>query len=145
MTASTTQVTQVTPSQAKGKESLTVSDLARASGVAASAVRFYEKHGLITGWRTSGNQRRFRPVDACLIKIVRVAQRIGLSVTDIRKHLAALPDDHQDLTAEDFKRLRHRLEIEAHERIQALVDVLEDLDTSQNLCKVQPRSRTIPD
>ncbi|MGB8962498.1 MAG: MerR family DNA-binding transcriptional regulator [Pseudonocardiaceae bacterium] len=46
---------------------LTVSDLARASGVAPSAVRFYEKHGLITSERTSGNQRRCYEVDGCLI------------------------------------------------------------------------------
>jgi MerR family redox-sensitive transcriptional activator SoxR len=54
---------------------LTVGELARASGVAPSAVRFYEKHGLVTSERTSGNQRRFYEVEACLIKIIRVAQR----------------------------------------------------------------------
>jgi hypothetical protein len=61
------------------RASVTVSDLARDSGVSASAVRFYEDNGLITAERTPGNQRRFSPGDACRIKVIRVAQRVGLS------------------------------------------------------------------
>ena len=119
--------------------SLTVSDIARASGVAASAVRFYEKHGLITSERTSGNQRRFHRVDECLVKIIRVAQRVGLSVAEIRDLMADLPQDRRVITIDDFLRLRRRLEHEVRERIQALTAVLDDLASDQKLCEVPPR------
>jgi MerR family transcriptional regulator, redox-sensitive transcriptional activator SoxR len=49
---------------------LTVGDLGRASGVAPSAVRFYEAHGLLTSERTAGNQRRFREPDVCRTKVI---------------------------------------------------------------------------
>lgn len=117
---------------------LTVSDLAHAAGVAPSAVRFYEKHGLITSQRTSGNQRRFHHVDECLVKIIRVAQRVGLSVAEIREHLAGLPQDSRAITNHDFLRLRHSLEREARDRIQALTTVLDDLATDQKLCEISP-------
>lgn len=117
---------------------LTISDLARASGVAPSAVRFYEKHGLVTSERTSGNQRRFYEVDGCLIKIIRVAQRVGLSVAEIRDLMSGLPD-RREITIEDWFQLRRRLEREVHERIQALTDVLDDLTADQKLCDVPPK------
>jgi MerR family redox-sensitive transcriptional activator SoxR len=118
---------------------LTVSDLARAAGVAPSAVRFYESQGLITSERTRGNQRRFHHADECVVKIIRVAQRVGLSVAEIREHLADLPRNSRDITVDDFLRLRHRLEREARERIQALTAVLDDLTTDQKLCEIPPR------
>jgi MerR family redox-sensitive transcriptional activator SoxR len=125
--------------QPDSEPTLTVSDLARASGVAPSAVRFYEKHGLITSERTRGNQRRFQHVDACLVKIIRVAQRVGLSVAEIREQMSDLPQDSRDITIEDFLRVRRRLEHEARERVQALTDVLNDLATDQELCEVPPK------
>jgi MerR family redox-sensitive transcriptional activator SoxR len=122
------------------RPTLTVGDLARASGVAPSAVRFYEKHGLVTAERTSGNQRRFYEVDGCLIKIIRVAQRVGLSVAEIRDLMADLPD-RRDITIDDWRGLRDRLEREVRERIQALTEVLDDLTSEQKLCEVPPIER----
>jgi MerR family transcriptional regulator, redox-sensitive transcriptional activator SoxR len=116
---------------------LTVSDLARVSGVAASAVRFYEKHGLVTSQRTAGNQRRFYEVDGCLIKIIRVAQRVGLSVAEIRELMSDLPD-RREITIDDWFRLQHRLESEVRQRIQALTDVLDDLTSDEKLCELPP-------
>jgi MerR family redox-sensitive transcriptional activator SoxR len=118
---------------------LTVSDLARAAGVASSAVRFYEKQGLITSQRTLGNQRRFHRVDECLVKIIRVAQRVGLSVAEIRALMADLPESSRDITVDDFLRLRHRLEDEARTRIQALTAALDDLSTDRELCELPPK------
>lgn len=96
------------------EETLSVSEVARDSGVAPSAVRFYEKHGLITGQRTAGNQRRFHRVEPCLVKIVRVAQRVGLTVAEIRDLMADLPQDRSEMTLDAFYHLRARLEDEAH-------------------------------
>lgn len=118
---------------------LTVSDLARASGVTPSAVRFYDRHGLVTSRRTAGNQRRFYEIDGCLIKIIRVAQRAGLSVAEIRDLLSDLPEDRRQITLDDFLRLRYQLEREVRERIQALTDVLDDLTSEQKLCDVPPK------
>lgn len=128
-------------SVASTTELLTVSELARGSGVAPSAIRFYEKHGLITGERTSGNQRRFPKVEECLVKIIRVAQRVGLSVAEIGSLLAELPHKHQDITIDDFFALRCRLEQEVRQRIEALNNVLDDLTSDQKLCEIPPRQR----
>ena len=132
--AATTPVQSTPPT---GEPTLTISDLARASGVAPSAVRFYERYGLITSQRTAGNQRRFYEVDGCLIKIIRVAQRVGLSVAEIRQLFSDLPE-RREITIDDWVRLQHRLEKEVRQRIQALTDVLDDLTSEQKLCGVPP-------
>jgi MerR family redox-sensitive transcriptional activator SoxR len=87
--------------------------------------------------RPSGNQRRFFEVEACLIKIIRVAQRVGLSVAEIRGLMDDLPD-RREITVADWLRLRTRLEQEVRERIQALTEVLDDLTAEQKLCEVPP-------
>jgi MerR family redox-sensitive transcriptional activator SoxR len=74
-------------------ELLTIGEVARRSGVAASALRFYEERGLITSVRTSAGHRRFaRPVIRRVAFIV-FAQRVGLSLDEIRGELAKLPAD----------------------------------------------------
>lgn len=132
-----TATTPVRPTRPTVEPTLTVSDLARASGVTPSAVRFYEKYGLVTSQRTAGNQRRFYEVDGCLIKIIRVAQRVGLSVAEIRQLLSDLPE-RREITIDDWFRLRHRLEEQVRQRIQALTDVLDDLTSDQKLCELPP-------
>lgn len=115
---------------------LTISDLARTSGVAPSAVRFYEKQGLVASERTAGNQRRFHRAEACVIRIIRVAQRVGLTVAEIRELMAGLPADREAVSVQDFLRLRRELEAEAQRRITALAGVLDDLESERKLCEV---------
>ncbi len=117
---------------------LTVGELSHRSGVSASAIRFYENHGLIDAERTAGNQRRFYEVDACIIKIVRVAQRVGLSVVEIRDLMSDLPD-RRKITMDDWLDLRKALEDEVRSRIRALTEVLDDLTTEPRLCEVPTR------
>jgi len=76
----------------------------------------------------------------CLVKIIRVAQRVGLSVAEIREHMADLPQDRRDISIDDFLRLRQRLEREARERIRVLTGVLDDLTTERKLCEIPPKS-----
>jgi MerR family transcriptional regulator, redox-sensitive transcriptional activator SoxR len=72
---------------------LTIGEVARRSGVAASALRFYEDQGLISSERTAAGHRRFaRPVIRRVAFIV-FAQRVGLSLEEIRGELAKLPAD----------------------------------------------------
>jgi MerR family transcriptional regulator, redox-sensitive transcriptional activator SoxR len=132
-------MTAVTSGPPTTQPRLTVGEVARASGVAPSAVRFYDKHGLIPSQRTPGNQRRFYEVDGCLVKIVRVAQRAGLSVVEIRDLMSDLPQDRSKINIEDFLRLRRKLEAEVRERMQALTSVLDDLTSDQKLCEVPPK------
>ena len=124
-------------SMTDARRSLTVSDLARDSGVSASAVRFYEDNGLITAERTPGNQRRFTTGDACRIKVIRVAQRVGLSVQDIRKLLDLLPKTSEP-TAEHWSALQKALVQETNERVREMNSVLADLSSNTKLCELTP-------
>ena len=75
------------------QEWITIGEVARRSGLAASAIRFYEKTGLVTAERTDGGQRRFRRDVLRRIAFIRVAQRVGLSLEEIAEALASLPSD----------------------------------------------------
>ncbi|PTA42534.1 transcriptional regulator [Micromonospora sp. RP3T] len=110
---------------------LTVGEVAREAGASGSAIRFYERQGLIAASRTSGNQRRFGPDAACRVRVARVAQRIGLSVGEIRDLLAALPPE-PDLA--DWQRLHDRLTAEAERRIAELHAALDDIRSGRRLC-----------
>ncbi|SDL02365.1 MerR family transcriptional regulator [Nonomuraea jiangxiensis] len=117
---------------------LTVGDLARASGVAPSAVRFYESHGLLTCERTAGNQRRFGKSDVCRTKVIRVAQRVGLSVAEIKALLAELPADP---VLADWERLTISLMAEVNHRIRQLRSVLDEIASGEELCHLPPVDR----
>ena len=73
-------------------DELTVGELSARSGVAVSALHFYEKKGLITSRRTSGNQRRYRRDTLRRVALVRIGQRVGIPLAEIAAVLATLPD-----------------------------------------------------
>ena len=98
---------------------LTVGQLAERSGVAVSALHFYEKQGLISSRRTSGNQRRYRRDVLRRVALIRVAQRVGISLAEIRDALAELPDNRTPDRA-DWERLSRKWHGELVERIQHL-------------------------
>lgn len=112
---------------------LTVSEVARDSGVAASAVRFYEKHGVVTADRTAGNQRRFDDAAICRIQVARLAQRVGLTVREIADLFAALPAEPG---SEDWEQVADRLVAEAEQRITNLRAQLESLGSEGKLCEL---------
>ena len=87
---------------------LTVGQVAARAGVAVSAIHFYESRGLIRGWRTPGNQRRYPRVVLRRIAVIKVAQRVGISLRAIRAALASLPKDRTP-TAKDWAALSVRL------------------------------------
>lgn len=106
---------------------LTIGQLAERSGVATSAIRFYESKGLISSVRTTGNQRRYEQSTLRRIAFVRTAQHVGLSLEEIGEALATLPNGRTPTKA-DWHRLsqtwRPRLD-EQIERIQRLRDRLD--------------------
>jgi MerR family redox-sensitive transcriptional activator SoxR len=74
-----------------GDKLLTIGETARRSGVATSALRFYEARGLIKSLRASGNQRRYKRATLRRIAIIRVAQTLGLSLAEIATAFESLP------------------------------------------------------
>jgi MerR family redox-sensitive transcriptional activator SoxR len=106
---------------------LTIGDLARRTGLAVSAIRFYEAKGLLSPIRTSGNQRRFLRADLRRLSFAVVAQRLGLSLKEIEAELAALPLGHAPTPA-DWQRVSERIRARLDERI-AMLERTRDLLT----------------
>jgi MerR family transcriptional regulator, redox-sensitive transcriptional activator SoxR len=100
-------------------ERITIGELSERSGVAASALRFYESQGLIFAERTSGNQRRFHRSQLRRVAFIRSAQRVGLSIDEIREALATLPDNRTPTKA-DWARLSRAWQDRLDERIAEL-------------------------
>ncbi|WP_405646155.1 redox-sensitive transcriptional activator SoxR [Streptomyces uncialis] len=98
---------------------LTVGQLAARSGVAVSALHFYESKGLIRSSRTSGNQRRFHRDALRRVAFVRAAQRVGIPLATIRDALAELPEERTP-NKEDWARLSQAWRRELDERIKQL-------------------------
>lgn len=102
---------------------LSVGQVSQRSGVAPSAVRFYERQGLLSSDRTSGNQRRYHADVLCRVAMIRACQRVGLTIAEIRTALAELPEG-QVPGPEDWDRLSKRLQGELRERIDDLNNAL---------------------
>ena len=105
---------------------LTVGEVARRSGVAVSTIHFYEAKGLIRGWRSEGNQRRYPRGVLRRVAVIKVAQRTGIPLETIRQALAALPDDRAP-SADDWARLSRRWREELDGRIARLTRLRDDL------------------
>jgi MerR family redox-sensitive transcriptional activator SoxR len=76
------------------RDRLAIGELSARSGIAPSALRYYEELGLIRSERTSGGRRRYRRATLRRLAFIRVAQTIGLSLDEVRDCLADLPADH---------------------------------------------------
>jgi MerR family redox-sensitive transcriptional activator SoxR len=115
--------------------SLSVGEVAEMAGVAPSAVRFYEKHGLVRAIRTSGNARRFGEEASCRIRIARVAQRVGLTVREIGEIFDQMPDDAM---GEEWDDVAQALVERAHAGIEQLRGTLADISSGGPLCGLEP-------
>src|SRR3984885_661864 len=104
---------------------LSVGQVAERMKIAPSAVRWYADHGLLPSERTAGNQRRFYADVLCRVAMIRAAQRVGLSIEEIRQALSALPP-RQAPTPEDWERLAGHLRHVASQRIDELSPLLDD-------------------
>jgi MerR family redox-sensitive transcriptional activator SoxR len=81
-------------------QELSVGNVARRSGVAVSALHFYERKGLIRSLRTAGNQRRFSRDVLRRLAVIRVAQRVGMPLEAVANAFAALPENKTPTRAE---------------------------------------------
>lgn len=108
-------------------EELTIGELSARSGVAVSAVRYYESLGLLTSTRTSGGQRRYARSALRRVAVVQAAQRVGLTLAEVRDAMAHLPADRAPGKAE-WARLSRRWRQQLDARILELERVRDDLD-----------------
>ena len=111
----------------RADEVLSVGELAARSGVAVSALHFYERQGLIHGGRNAGNQRRYGREVLRRVAIIKVAQRAGIPLASIREALDTLPDGRTPTTA-DWTRLSRRWRMELDARIDQLTRLRDQLD-----------------
>jgi MerR family redox-sensitive transcriptional activator SoxR len=105
-------------------ESLTIGDFAVRAGVAPSALRYYEREGLIRAGRTGGNQRRYERSELRRVAFIKIAQQVGVSLDEIREALASLPENRTPTKA-DWTRLSARWRSKLEARI-ALMERLRD-------------------
>ncbi|MEN8584408.1 redox-sensitive transcriptional activator SoxR [Burkholderia sp. RS01] len=106
---------------------LTIGELSARSGVAPSALHFYERNGLITSERTPGNQRRYGRDVLRRVAFIRVSQRVGIPLKDIRTALDSLPEGRTP-NKRDWSRLSRLWRSELDARIEALHHLRQDLD-----------------
>ncbi|MDT0507288.1 redox-sensitive transcriptional activator SoxR [Novosphingobium sp. MMS21-SN21R] len=101
--------------------------LSRRTGLAVSAIRYYEERGLVTSQRTGGNQRRFLRSDIRRLSFVQIAQRLGLGLPEIERELATLPQGRTP-TVMDWQKISRSLRKEIDARIQLLTRTRNKLD-----------------
>jgi len=106
---------------------LTVGEVAQRSGVAVSALHFYEAKGLIRSVRNAGGQRRYGRDVLRRVAVIKVAQRIGIPLASISAALASLPEERTPTKA-DWTRLSSLWRRELDERIAQLTRLRDQLD-----------------
>ena len=107
---------------------ITIGELARRSGAAASALRFYEDQGLMASTRTAGGQRQFPKEVLRRVAFIRAAQTVGLSLEQIKAALATLPGQRTPTKA-DWERLSQSWRPLLDQRIKALVALRDQLSS----------------
>jgi MerR family redox-sensitive transcriptional activator SoxR len=107
---------------------LTIGELSRRSGLAHSALRFYEANGLIHAVRTDGNQRRYERATLRRIAFVQAGRAAGIPLAEIRAALDTLPTGRAP-TRRDWERLSRRWRGDLEERIATLTALRDRLTT----------------
>jgi MerR family redox-sensitive transcriptional activator SoxR len=107
---------------ARTTDVLTIGAVSERTGVAPSALRFYESEGLIHAVRSAGGQRRYHRDVIRRVSFIRIAQEVGLTLAEIHAALASLPD-HRTPTQRDW----HRLATSWGPRLDAQIAMLERL------------------
>jgi MerR family redox-sensitive transcriptional activator SoxR len=107
---------------------LTIGEVSERSNVATSALRFYEREGLISAVRSDGGQRRYQREVLRRIAFIRAAQRVGLSLEEIKRTLGTLPEGRTPTSA-DWKRLSRSWRPLLDRRISELERVRDKLDS----------------
>jgi MerR family redox-sensitive transcriptional activator SoxR len=107
---------------------LSPGELAERSGVAVSALHFYEREGLIDSERTAGNQRRYHRETLRRVAFIRTSQRVGIPLAEIRNALDTLPEGRTP-TKKDWTRLSRHWSADLDHRIAQLEKLRDTLNT----------------
>jgi len=107
---------------------LSIGELSRRTGLSVSAIRFYETRGLVKAIRTTGNQRRFMRADIRRLSFAQIAQRLGLTLTEIEAELATLPQGRAP-TRQDWQAISARIRGALQGRIEMLQKARDLLDS----------------
>lgn len=122
-------------------ELLTVGELAHRSGLAASALRYYEREGLISATRTSGGQRRYQRNMLRRLAFIRAARNVGLTLDEVRDALGRLPSSRTPTKA-DWTAISRGWRARLNEQIDALTALRDGLDSCIGCgCLSLPRCR----
>ncbi len=105
-----------------------IGDVAERAGVATSALRFYEGHGLIRSERNSSGHRRYAADVLRRVAFIRTAQRVGLSLAEISDALSSLPESRTP-TAKDWSALARSWQPRLEEQIAVLTRMRDQLDS----------------
>ncbi len=108
-------------------EGLAIGALARRTGLAVSAIRFYEAQGLIRPWRNAGGQRRFERADLRRLSFVMIAQQFGFTLPQIKAELDCLPGGRTPTKA-DWARISEGFRAALDARIATLTKLRDNLD-----------------
>lgn len=111
-----------------GHDLLTIGEVVQRSGFPASALRFYEREGLLRTTRTSGGQRRYERSVLRRLAFIRAARTIGVGLDEVREGLDRLPDGRTPTKA-DWSRLSKAWRGRLDEQIEALVALRDGLDS----------------
>jgi MerR family transcriptional regulator, redox-sensitive transcriptional activator SoxR len=114
------------PEQGKPCRALSVGEVAKRSGVAVSALHFYESKGLIKSRRNPGNQRRYARDVLRRVSIIKVAQRLGIPLTIIHQAFKALPEG-RTATVDDWRKLSAKWKTELDDRIERMTRLRDQL------------------
>lgn len=115
------------PDAQECRKELSIGEVSERSGVAVSALRFYEDKGLIHSRRNAGNQRRYAREVLRRVSVIKVAQRIGVPLSEIHDALMALPE-RRTPTAADWQNLSDRWRAHLDDRIDKLTKLRDQLD-----------------
>ncbi len=108
-------------------QSLAIGELADRTGLAVSAIRFYETHGIVKPLRNKGGHRRYGRSDIRRLSFVMAAQNLGFPLGEIAEHLHGLPD-HKAPTKADWTRISKTFRVQIDARIAALEELRDKLD-----------------
>ena len=106
---------------------ISIGYLADRTGLAVSAIRYYEAQGLVEPWRNDGGQRRFHRADIRRLSFIMIAQQIGFSLPEIRGFLKALPGGRTPTPA-DWTKISEGFRLHLDQRIETLVQMRDKLD-----------------
>ncbi|MBK9011341.1 redox-sensitive transcriptional activator SoxR [Novosphingobium sp.] len=106
---------------------LPIGELAKRTGLAVSAIRFYEDKGLIQAFRTMGNQRRFLRSDIRRLSFILIAQQLGLGLAEIESELSKLPQGRTP-TVNDWQKISRSMRKSIDAKIQLLTRTRSKLD-----------------